>query len=391
MFGLPSATSSKVLLNELLLWVTSALPPLPKPALSTRPLRMSLRPPHRSPRRSASPASTMALAIMLVVVTVALVIMTVTPAVLLMMPSPVTLATVILQLLRSTPSYHHTSSLNRILEKPHPLSVLPIFFTTGSAPLIDVFASPPRPSLPSTSRSFLLSLPRLCHMHQLLSSRTRCQPTTRLLRLLRLCHSRQLPLSRPRCQPTTGLALMQEISTSLKSHPTRFSSPIAYHSTHRDHYFTSQPTQPKWIFHCSHKPIKVVLQLPPQCVDGIRPHPPFQVIKGNGFFALHADLRYCEHDVGSPPLPKAVTYGPTNFPALREHWIVDSGASTSCTPNRYYFLRYVPCALSLTVGNGTTLPVVDYGAISMLVDMSSRDQVDDIRPYTLRLDFGLHI
>ncbi|RHY73502.1 hypothetical protein DYB38_013058 [Aphanomyces astaci] len=41
-------------------------------------------------------------------------------------------------------------------------------------------------------------------------------------------------------------------------------------------------------------------------------------------------------------------------------------------------------------GNGATLPVVGYGAISKLVGMSSRDQVDDIRPYTLRLDFGLH-
>ncbi|RHZ18188.1 hypothetical protein DYB26_008482, partial [Aphanomyces astaci] len=114
------------------------------------------------------------------------------------------------------------------------------------------------------------------------------------------------------------------------------------------------------------------------------------LIKGNGIFALHADLRYCANDAGDPPLPQSVTYGPANFPALREHWIVDSGASTSCTPNRDYFSRYIPCALSLTVGNGARLPVVGYGAISMLVDMSSRDQVDDIRPCTLRLNFGLH-
>ncbi|RHY20120.1 hypothetical protein DYB37_013427 [Aphanomyces astaci] len=73
-------------------------------------------------------------------------------------------------------------------------------------------------------------------------------------------------------------------------------------------------------------------------------------------------------------LYRRLTYGSTNFPALREHWIVDSGASTSCTPNRDYFSRYVPCALSLTAGNGATLPVVGYGAISKLVGMSSRDQ-----------------
>ncbi|RQM19278.1 hypothetical protein B5M09_011476 [Aphanomyces astaci] len=36
------------------------------------------------------------------------------------------------------------------------------------------------------------------------------------------------------------------------------------------------------------------------------------------------------------------------------------------------------------------VPVVGYGTISMLENMSSRDQVDDIRPCTLRLNFGLH-
>ncbi|ETV73068.1 hypothetical protein H257_12104 [Aphanomyces astaci] len=42
------------------------------------------------------------------------------------------------------------SSLNRVLEKPQPPSVLPNVFTTGSAPLFDIFASPSRPPLPST-------------------------------------------------------------------------------------------------------------------------------------------------------------------------------------------------------------------------------------------------
>ncbi|RHY13769.1 hypothetical protein DYB28_002774 [Aphanomyces astaci] len=44
MFGLPSALSSTIVPNVLLLWVTSALSPLPQLALRTRPLRMPLRP-----------------------------------------------------------------------------------------------------------------------------------------------------------------------------------------------------------------------------------------------------------------------------------------------------------------------------------------------------------
>ncbi|RQM20378.1 hypothetical protein B5M09_005785, partial [Aphanomyces astaci] len=273
--------------------------------------------------------------IVLAVKTAVLVVMTVTPATLLMMQSTVTLDAVVLRLLPTTPSYHPPStvsskSLNR-------LACYPTFLLQA---------------LPHCST----------YLH-----RRRALHYLRLLHLLRLCHWRQLSSNRPHCQPTTGLPLTPVISTSLKS---RLMSDV--------------------ITAASETPIKVVLQLPPHCVDGVRPHPLFQVIKGNGIFALHADLRYCANDAGDPPLPQSVTYGPTNFPALREHWIVDSGASTSCTPNRDYFSRYVPCALSLTVGNGARLPVVCYGAISMLVDMSSRDQVDDIRPCTLRLNFGLN-
>ncbi|RHY28013.1 hypothetical protein DYB25_013081, partial [Aphanomyces astaci] len=115
---------------------------------------------------------------------------------------------------------------------------------------------------------------------------------------------------------------------------------------------------------------------------------------------LPSNRPHCQPTTGLPltpvistslksPLPQSVTYGPANFLALRDHCVVDSGASTSCTLNRDYFSRNVTCALFLTIGNGE-LPVVGYGAISMLVDMSSRDQVDDIRPCILRLNFGLH-
>ncbi|RHZ01956.1 hypothetical protein DYB35_011191 [Aphanomyces astaci] len=44
LFGLPSALSSTIVSKVLLLWVTSALPPLPKLALRTRPLRIPMRP-----------------------------------------------------------------------------------------------------------------------------------------------------------------------------------------------------------------------------------------------------------------------------------------------------------------------------------------------------------
>ncbi|ETV82251.1 hypothetical protein H257_04951 [Aphanomyces astaci] len=126
--------------------------------------------------------------------------------------------------------------------------------------------------------------------------------------------------------------------------------------------------------------IKVVLQLPLRCVDGVRPHPPFQVVGGLCVFALHADLCCCKSDLGDPPLPMSVTFRPNDFLALQEHLIVDSGASASCIPNRDYFSKYVPCALYLTVGNGAHLPVLGYGPITLAVDMPSRDQADDIRP-----------
>ncbi|RHX98577.1 hypothetical protein DYB36_008683 [Aphanomyces astaci] len=79
----------------------------------------------------------------------------------------------------------------------------------------------------------------------------------------------------------------------------------------------------------SETPLKVVLQRPPKYVDGVRPHPAFQVVVGIRRFRLHADLRYCESNPSDAPLPMLVTYRPNDFPALREHWIVDSGASAS--------------------------------------------------------------
>ncbi|ETV63850.1 hypothetical protein H257_19218 [Aphanomyces astaci] len=94
-------------------------------------------------------------------------------------------------------------------------------------------------------------------------------------------------------------------------------------------------------------------EVPSTEMSGRRPsHPSFQVVEGQGILTLHADLRYCESVSGDLPLPMSVTYRPNDFPALREHWMVDSGTSASCTPNRGYFSNYVPCALFLTDRNG---------------------------------------
>ncbi|RHY67969.1 hypothetical protein DYB30_009365 [Aphanomyces astaci] len=247
----------------------------------------------------------------------------------------------------------------------------------GSAPLFDVFASPPRAPLPSTlAPASALPLAPVTVEPVSLPANYGSPVDAGDLDFAQVPSNEVLVTDRLHLYPPRPLF---QIPAKL----TKVDLPLFPHSA----FLASRSGA---ITSALETPIKVVLQLPPRCVDGVRPHPPFQVIKGNDIFALHADPRYCENDAGDPPLPKAVTYGPANFPALREHWIVDSGASTWCTSNRDYFSRCVPCALSLTVGNGTRFPVVRYGAISMLVDMSSRHQVDGIRPCTLRLNFGLH-
>ncbi|RHZ31779.1 hypothetical protein DYB37_012388 [Aphanomyces astaci] len=72
------------------------------------------------------------------------------------------------------------------------------------------------------------------------------------------------------------------------------------------------------------------------------------------------------------------------------HWRQLSSNRPHCQPTTGLPLTPVISTSLKSLGNGARLPVVSYGAISMLVDMSSRDQIDDIRPCTLRLNFGLH-
>ncbi|RHY62550.1 hypothetical protein DYB38_013951, partial [Aphanomyces astaci] len=70
------------------------------------------------------------------------------------------------------------------------------------------------------------------------------------------------------------------------------------------------------------------------------------------------------------------------------HWRQLSSNRPHCQPTTG--LQLTPVISTSLKSRLTRLPVVGYGAISMLVDMSSRDKVDDIRPCTLRLNFGLH-
>ncbi|KAF0711980.1 hypothetical protein AaE_012165, partial [Aphanomyces astaci] len=271
---------------------------------------------------------------------------------------------------------HHfvpPSTLNRVLQRPNPPSVLPKVFQPGSAPLCDVFASPPHepPLIAATTLAPITDAPGELPDH-FPSPVDAGDLDFAEVPSAEVLITERLPLYPPR-------PLFQ-----IPANPTKVDLPLfppsAFSATRSDIITAASET-----------PIKVVLQLPPRCVDGVRPHPPFQVVGGQGIFALHADLRYCESDPGDPPLPMSVTYRPNDFPALREHWIVDSGASASCTPNRDYFSNYVPCALSLTVGNGAQLPVLGYGPLSLAVDMSSRDQDDDIRPCALRLTILAYI
>ncbi|ETV71257.1 hypothetical protein H257_13395 [Aphanomyces astaci] len=248
------------------------------------------------------------------------------------------------------PSHHFVppSTLSRVLQRPNPPSVLPKVFQPGSAPLCDVFTSPPynRPLIAATTLAPITDAPGELpdHFPSPVDAGdldfAEVPPAEVLI-------TKRLPLYSPR-------PLFQ-----IPANPTKVDLPLfptsAFSATRSDIITAASET-----------PIKVVLQLPPRCVDGVRPHPPFQVVGRQGIFALHADLRYCESDPGDPPLPMPVTYRPNDFSALRQHWIVDS------------------------VGNGAQLPVLGYGPITLAVDMSSRGQADDIRPCVLRLTFGLH-
>jgi hypothetical protein len=138
-------------------------------------------------------------------------------------------------------------------------------------------------------------------------------------------------------------------------------------------------------------PVRVHFDLPPLSVDSTVVHPPFHItVDANNQFALKVVLTQCAPRSGEPDLPPSVVYPPGKFAALSEHWIVDSGATSSCTPHQEFFSSYVPCALSLTVGNGSKLPVVGFGSISMETLMSARDVTLPMRSRALRLSFGLH-
>ncbi|KAF0708912.1 hypothetical protein AaE_013051 [Aphanomyces astaci] len=138
-------------------------------------------------------------------------------------------------------------------------------------------------------------------------------------------------------------------------------------------------------------PVRIEFVLPSRGVDSTVAHPPLHVVvDSNKQFALKVVLTQCAPNNGDPDLPPSVVYPPGKFATLAQHWIVDSGATSSCTPHQEYFATYVPCALSLTVGNGSKLPVVGYGSISMENLMSATDTTIPMRSRALCLTFGIH-
>ncbi|KAF0704705.1 hypothetical protein AaE_014802, partial [Aphanomyces astaci] len=106
--------------------------------------------------------------------------------------------------------------------------------------------------------------------------------------------------------------------------------------------------------------------------------PPIHVVvAANNQFALKVMLTGHASSPENRDIPSSVVY-----PLASD--------TSSCTPYQDYFSSYVPCALSLTVGNGSKLPVVGYGSIYMETLMSSTDVTLPMRSRALRLKFGLH-
>ncbi|KAF0745188.1 hypothetical protein AaE_008416, partial [Aphanomyces astaci] len=61
------------------------------------------------------------------------------------------------------------------------------------------------------------------------------------------------------------------------------------------------------------------------------------------------------------------------YPQLSNEWIIDSGATASCTPHRRYFIdsAFVDKTFTLAVGDGGKLPVLGYGPIDLGVTTHS--------------------
>ncbi|KAF0710221.1 hypothetical protein AaE_012624, partial [Aphanomyces astaci] len=85
---------------------------------------------------------------------------------------------------------------------------------------------------------------------------------------------------------------------------------------------------------------------------------------------------------------------PSLYPQLSNEWIIDSGATASCTPHRRYFIdsAFVDKSFTLAVGDGGKLPVLGYGPIDLGVTTHSGDTsaTPTAHHEPLSLPFALH-
>lgn len=120
----------------------------------------------------------------------------------------------------------------------------------------------------------------------------------------------------------------------------------------------------------------------------------FRLVPTRDHFAFHIDYRASDFTLNVSYGAMHVNYAPHHIPDVRSDWIVDSGATATCTPNKSFFRAsaYTPCNMTLTVGNGGQLPVLGYGPLDITVQtrtptcVASRPMI----PQLLSLPFALH-
>ncbi|KAF0692295.1 Aste57867_16617 [Aphanomyces stellatus] len=125
-------------------------------------------------------------------------------------------------------------------------------------------------------------------------------------------------------------------------------------------------------------PVHLTFQLSPVVVDSRMPHPPFHICPNA--FVTWAFLPI--HDQSCTP--------PDRHPTMKDHWIIDSGATASTTPTRTFFSKYVPCKQSLRVADGKMLAVIGYGELCLRFNLSEPDPPAQVRKGNVLFTFGLH-
>ncbi|KAF0721498.1 hypothetical protein Ae201684_019113, partial [Aphanomyces euteiches] len=133
--------------------------------------------------------------------------------------------------------------------------------------------------------------------------------------------------------------------------------------------------------------------LPTVNLNGAPSPPSLNVLHDNATqsYALQLNLGRCDPRPDGAPLPPVVKYSTPPDP-LRSHWIIDSGATCSCTPYIEYFTSYEPCALVIIVDNGATLPVLGYDPLSLNVTLlgNSFAKPPTQTSSAITFSFGLH-